>query len=335
MAFVASVPTAHELLAGPRGRRLCWEMLDVSVQFARPGAAALRRAAEHVADELSHGAVVASTRIFSALQCAVGEAMYWQPPDNDDQLLADIGLSVSLTPLAEALLNMPATHWWTSPLAEADQRFVQFLEGEEQAEQPTLSGIGERLRTWRTDEQGRNAHFRERPPAAEWSGRWWSTPNRWDVPVTSRDLAGCGPVGLSLVEDSLLWKRAACWSVLPAEPVRVYEINDAQAWAELVRRYPFEVTDSRQTVWEWTTGRVGRWLMPDWAAVAEDLDAVHLTVHGYLTTAGRAIEVDDAAALMAGWDPDATFWLTDVLRVNGPASHWAGEQGEDWQPVDP
>ena len=37
------------------------------------------------------------------------------------------------------------------------------------------------------------------------------------------------------------------------------------------------------------TGRAGQWVIPDYAAAAADWDAVHVSVAGYLTTAGIAI----------------------------------------------
>ena len=70
------------------------------------------------------------------------------------------------------------------------------------------------------------------------------------------------------------------------------------------------------------TGWAGRWLIPDFAAVAADYDAVHLSVAGYLTTAGRALSVDDGRTVLAGWNPDQTFWLTEVLASSGPPANW-------------
>ena len=68
---------------------------------------------------------------------------------------------------------------------------------------------------------------------------------------------------------------------------------------------------------------LARWLIPDYAAVAADWDAVHVTVAGYLTTAGIAIPADDGACtILAGWDPDATWWLNDVLSLTSPPEDW-------------
>ena len=61
--------------------------------------------------------------------------------------------------------------------------------------------------------------------------------------------------------------------------------------------------------------------------MAADWDAVHVCVAGYLTTAGIAIPVGDGASTMlAGWDPDATWWLTDVLSLAGAPQDWRADR---------
>lgn len=46
-----------------------------------------------------------------------------------------------------------------------------------------------------------------------------------------------------------------------------------------------------------------RWSVPDWASVAADHDGVPLSV--------------------AGWDPDETWWLNDVLHQDGEPRLWS------------
>jgi len=54
--------------------------------------------------------------------------------------------------------------------------------------------------------------------------------------------------------------------------------------------------------------------------------AVHVCVAGYLSTAGIAIPAADGArTMLAGWDPDATWWLTDVLSFAGPPEDWRAD----------
>ena len=99
----------------------------------------------------------------------------------------------------------------------------------------------------------------------------------------------------------------------------MWEIDGPGAWTDLVRRYPMDVTSARLHDWYRTTGRAGTWLVPDWSEVAADYDAVHLTVAGYLTTATRALPVDaTTATVLAGWNPDQTWWLTDILEAVSP-----------------
>ncbi len=81
------------------------------------------------------------------------------------------------------------------------------------------------------------------------------------------------------------------------------------------------MTAQKRHDWYRTTGRDGRWVMPDWSRVAEMYGGVHLTVTGYLAAAGTAIDVDDdAASVIAGWAPDETHWLTDA---SAPTATWS------------
>ena len=56
--------------------------------------------------------------------------------------------------------------------------------------------------------------------------------------------------------------------------------------------------------------------------IAVDYDAFHLGVYGYLSRAGRALKVGNAASVIAGWDPDSTLWLTDSFTTE-PATRWS------------
>jgi hypothetical protein len=66
---------------------------------------------------------------------------------------------------------------------------------------------------------------------------------------------------------------------------------------------------------------------------------VHLTVDSYLSTAGRALTVDvpgaPARTVLAGWDPDATWWLADVLPEPGEPTDWRRRDDEPprWEPA--
>jgi len=195
--------------------------------------------------------------------------------------------------------------------------------------EPTAARILEQSRIGRAAEEILAERDWPADPRAAFSGPWWSKPPT-ALTRTTRALAGAGPAGLGLVEDALGWDTATARQItLPPNP-RVYEIDGPDAWAHLCRRYPVQVTAARRQVWYQTTGRIGRWVMPDWARVGNDVDAVHLTVAGYLATAGRAIAVtDDLSTVLAGWDPDQTYWLSDVVQNLATAQLWRRSEN-DW-----
>ncbi len=95
------------------------------------------------------------------------------------------------------------------------------------------------------------------------------------------------------------------------------------------------MTASKRTDWYHTTGRDGRWFIPDWSEVVTEYDAVHFSVHGYLSTPGIAIPLgdNDCATVLAGWNPDATRWLDlAAIAVDGDPVEWSWD-GDRWLPA--
>ena len=315
---------AERLLSGPRGRRMLAGLLEqpLVVISARSGTRwpdELRRRV--AATDLA--AAVAPERLHEALTESVGRAMYWQEPDDEDRVLADPAVARELAPVAESVARAPASRWWGERVDLEGQHVVGWPDRGRRIEAPWVPGARAGLRRWveATLADERRAR-RERPgdPRAGWSGEWWSTPHLAGL-VLSRRL----PEGLDLVEDSSGWSSARTWPVQPPPAARVLEVTGPEVWADLVRRHPLDVTASRRHDWWRVTGEGGPWCLPDWAAVAEEFDAVHLTVDGYLGAAGRALPVRTAAGpastVLAGWDPGTTWWLTDPPRL-GSSSEW-------------
>ena len=181
------------------------------------------------------------------------------------------------------------------------------------------------LAVWGRSTRAAEAIWRKSARGQNWSGDWWS------IPTGLVGTIGRIPAGLNLVEDSLGWESATTIPVNGAG--RIFEIRTEADWISLCRRFPLEVTASRRRDWLRATGREGRWVIPDWERVAGEWDGIRLTVLGYLSCAGRALAVDDAtASVIAGWDPDKTIWLTDVVRETGePRQYWRrSHQGDLW-----
>jgi hypothetical protein len=271
---------------------------------------------------------------------AVSHAMYWQPPHEEEAITADRAVAAALRPVAAAIASAPATAWWSSPVDLGRLRYTSWSD-HGPGTVPPLRGATERLKRWReqTLADDRDA-ARNRPadPAAPFSGHWWSTPAMASLVTTTRPLRGLGSLELVWEEDSFGPRAALIWTLEPTRTPRVWEIDAPEAWVRLVERYPLDITNSRRHDWYRTTGRTGTWCIPDWAAVAADWDAVHLSVTGYLTTATRALILanGEAATILAGWNPDQAWWLTDVLATSSDADTWlrdedASESGHAWR----
>jgi hypothetical protein len=264
------------------------------------------------------------TSFISALAETVTSAMYWQEPDDRDCRLADAAVSEQLRPVAEAVSRAPAARWWSTPMDQATQLEVVFddYHGRVLPDPPNDGRAA--LSAWRaaTIEDEQRAADRPDDPRAPYSGYWWSTPALAPLRRSTRNLGSIGPAGLHLVEDDSGVNSARCSSLRVRPDAVVFEIDGADAWTELVRRYPLAVTKSRRHDWFRTTGRDQVWTIPDFHAVAADYDAIHLSVTGYLSTAGRSIPAGQAHTVLAGWNPDETWWLTDSPQRIGPAVRW-------------
>lgn len=259
------------------------------------------------------------------LERAVSSAMYWEPPDDEDRALRERALLPALQRIGAALQASRAAEWWGTGIDLTAQRSSdQWSEGH-RAGAPELAGTASALERWLAVEREGEAS------AAIRSGHWWSAPTS-AVPITTRALIGGGCTELVLKEDSFGPDQAELHPVAPIRPVRVLEIDGPQGWVDLVAAHPLDVTRSRLHVWNATTGLTGPWSIPDWAAVAAQWDAVHLTVFGYLTTATRALRVGDAFTVLAGWSPDETLWLGDVLQATGEVERWT-RPDERWERI--
>lgn len=269
---------------------------------------------------------------------AVDSARYWQEPDGSDVLAATDELQAQLRRVAEHVAASPHTAWWGEQIAERSQWQVEWYDAPPHAVPTEPLTLLCTVRDQLIEEE--LIARRERPSdvTANFSGNWWSRPP-WELPSTTRALFDGSPAGLWFVEDSLGWEQADTRRLGMPAGLRIYEIDTAQAWADLCARFPIEVTAQERHDWYSTTGRDGAWVIPDWAKVAEHYDAVHLQVGAYLSAAGAAIPVDEqTATVIAGWDPDETFWFTPnvryidepvrwVLEENGERTDWARQEG--------
>lgn len=342
--------TSDELLSGPRGRRLCLavaELLSSGVRSALP-----RFASAPLGDEVRENLVArlgqVDPKVISALDDrgeselwgplaeTTDAARYWQEPDEEDAILARPVILAALRPVAEAICGDPRTAWWASQMDAGRQQHVRWLDNSP-SEPLTTTGAARKLASWKSAAVADERASATLPsdPTARVSGQWWSTPALAGLPSTTRSTPSLAAIGLALVEDGFGWEEAQVTPVAVRPGHRVYEITGAAAWSNLAERYPLDVSLSRRHDWWRTTGEANRWVVPDWEVVSNDFDGVHLTVWGYLCAAGRALQAGGAKTVLAGWNPDETHWLTDVLVSAGSAVEWGRVAAETalWTPA--
>ncbi len=158
------------------------------------------------------------------------------------------------------------------------------------------------------------------------------------------------------VHDSLIltWdyfgRPTSRWLLPVRRDARVWNIDAPNDWARLVESYPKVATRPHEG-WELpgpnqhrsdtkmlrlvTSQRAVRTeisghLLPDWARVAEDFDAVHLSWAGFLTTEGYISDLSSGAlTMMRYWGSERTLWLHDAFGEPQPlgAPHLTGRIG--------
>jgi hypothetical protein len=152
----------------------------------------------------------------------------------------------------------------------------------------------------------------------------------WTVSSPPEELAD------SLVDVWELDAQTSRWHMTVDDSARVFEVTDPSDWERLVREYPgvgeirggWELPSENQGSVEVLAALPGqramrtstrRFRVPDWNAVAQDWDGVHLTWAGFLLAEGLVIDLgSDDVAMLRGWGSERTFWLNPVLSDPQP-----------------
>ena len=79
----------------------------------------------------------------------------------------------------------------------------------------------------------------------------------------------------------------------------MFEIHGPSDWHELCVRYPAVEEDD------------GR-LVPNWGAVSEEWDGVHLSLGGLLTTEQARYESSAGWTMLEYWHAEQTYWLRSL-----------------------
>jgi hypothetical protein len=84
------------------------------------------------------------------------------------------------------------------------------------------------------------------------------------------------------------------WKICASPSARVWEVTTASAWADLSMRYPLIENGL---------------IYPDWTAIAEDYDAVHLTAMAVAAIQGVRVSTEMGLLAPSYWDVESTLWL--------------------------
>jgi hypothetical protein len=225
----------------------------------------------------------------------------------------------SLRPIAQLLARNPELDWWWGDVDHGAQRWIS-QRNDEGLSNRELSDLFMINRNEKTDPHLRDPEFYT----------WWVTPGGDRISDTT-----LGPVGSALAvklvcNDDWTIDRAnvQVWKVAIPTNAEIYEVHSPQDWVHLVERFPKLRTYPDLANWLRWTGCSGPWLVPDWKAVAEQFDGVHVSIGGHLSTAYTAWPVGDHFTILSGWHPDSTFWI-------GRSPHVVGERldtGEEYRP---
>lgn len=264
-----------------------------------------------------------SVAVLEALRHVVWGFGFWGNERDYDHLL--LAASDGLRAVAGALVASPASEWWWDDVVRDDQRFTERASGDEPGP-PRGDQVSEQVKKGaeklRTEESGARARHRSQSDVPQnASGDWWSIPipGFW----TSRAVSPLPALHLACAEETSD-DRVVVWSLRIASSARVFEVRGPADWARLVDIAPVDVTMSRLGDWRSWTGHEGPFYLPDWRVVGEHLDGVHVTVGGYLATRSVAVPFADGHSVLAGWTPDATLWLRDVIQTVERVGEWDG-----------
>jgi hypothetical protein len=123
-----------------------------------------------------------------------------------------------------------------------------------------------------------------KPPTAIWtSSALAGEPSAW-WPVVRNGADGSPPDGPQSI-----------WRITPQPDARVFEIRAPSDWQWLCESFPGPDR--------------GAYAAPDWDAVGNAFDGLHLTVEGLIRTQGVAVATNRGPAMLEHWDAEATAWL--------------------------
>lgn len=222
-----------------------------------------------------------STSLRLAAACADSVEKY--RPDYESVAPGVTALAEEKSSQARALIKHSGTAWWFDPV-DPDRRTWLSIHG---TLDKFIYGRPPNADGW----------CRPRNPSSRWEryaqkplgNQHTSTP--YGPRLTSQLIAYDERVGDYRCEFPLAW-----WEMRFPQDVRAFEIHGPSDWHELCVRYPARgIEDDR--------------LVPNWGALSEEWDGIHLSLDGFLTTEKGRYESPAGWTMLESWHAVQTYWL--------------------------
>ncbi len=184
---------------------------------------------------------------------------------------------------ARAVIEHPGTAWWFDDIDLDSQTWVS-IHG---TLQKLIYGTPPNTMGW--DRPEKPSRSWERYAQKPFGNQITST--LYGPHLTSKLVGYDERVGDLWCKFPLEW-----WSMRFLEEVRVFEIHGPADWHDLCVRYPAKGTEDDR-------------LVPNWGAVAEEWDGVHLSFGGLLTTEQNRYESPAGWTMLNSWHAEQTYWL--------------------------
>ena len=226
---------------------------------------------------------VADPKVALPMAAACADEVFRFRSDYDLVARGVLALAREKVPQARALFEHPGTAWWFD---DVDLRAQAWLSIHGTLDK-FIYGTPPDTMAWRRPDN----------PSRPWE-RYAQTPlgnqstsTLYGPCLTSELVARDERVGDYLCEFPLAW-----WSVRFPEEVRVFEVHGPSDWHDLCVRYPARGTGDDR-------------LVPNWGAVSEEWDGVHLSLGGLLTAEQNRYESPAGWTFLDAWHAEQTRWL--------------------------
>ncbi len=234
-----------------------------------------------------------------AIANAIGQISPWDGRGHARIVKEALRHGPRLRGLAMDIVREPGIAWWWAPIDRQNQLWLRFSEDE--GDWPTAS------RPIRPTAPPNRFEVYVHAPRPQ-----LSTGNAYDG--LSSELA----VVLAGASDRAMEFPIERRRVTIGPDTRVLEIDSAQDWHDLVRRYPADGTQGvqpdpqmRNVPWGQSDGM----MVPDWSMVANDWDGVHVTTWAMLTATQVRVTSDIGWTEAWSWEGDHAIWLTGPFET--------------------